>query len=150
MSKFNFKVEQPTLLAASFSVQTSADDEPIICNFDENGKCSLTVPSDMDVRLLSAVQDICEAQFAPSVITSIRANRFFDEAIAEAKDIPSPDDGSYELFSKIVKRIITSVDTPDLYLFKDFLTDQRHTFESLGNALLKLSSYIEIKKEKEV
>jgi hypothetical protein len=89
-------------------------------------------------------------QFAPSVMTNIRANRFFDEAIAEAKDIPSPDDGSYELFSKIVKRIITSVDTPDLYLFKDFLTDQRHTFESLGNALLKLSSYIEIKKEKEV
>jgi hypothetical protein len=149
MNKYDFKVEQPTLLAATFSVKTNCDTEPIICNFDEKGKCSLTVPSDMDVRLLSAVQDLCELQFSPSTLAHIRANRFFDEAIAEAKDIPSPDDGSYELFSKIVKRIITSVDTPDLYLFKDFLTDQRHTFESLGNALLRLSTYIELKKEKE-
>jgi hypothetical protein len=38
MKKLNFKVEQPTLLAASFSVMTSADDEPIICNFDEKGR----------------------------------------------------------------------------------------------------------------
>jgi hypothetical protein len=154
MNKYDFKVEQPTLLAASFSVQTSADDEPIICNFDENGKCSLTVPSDMDVRLLSAVQDICEAQFAPSVMTSIRANRFFDEAIAEAKNVPSPDDTSSntkdEIFHEIVKRIITDVDTSDYYQFKDFLTDQQLTFESLGNALLRLSAYIELKKEKEV
>jgi hypothetical protein len=30
MKKYDFKVEQPTLLAASFSVQTSADTEPII------------------------------------------------------------------------------------------------------------------------
>jgi hypothetical protein len=46
MKKLNFKVEQPTLLAASFSVQTSADTEPIIANLmsEENGlsPCQVT------------------------------------------------------------------------------------------------------------
>lgn len=153
MKKLNFKVSAPILLGASFSVKTSCDDEPIIADLNEQGNWAFNVPKDMPAELLSAVQDLCEGQFVPSVMTSIRANRFFDEAIAEAKDIPSPDDGSSntkdEIFHEIVKRIITDVDISDYYQFKDFLTDQQLTFESLGNALLKLSSYIELKKDKE-
>jgi hypothetical protein len=38
MKKLNFKVEQPTLLAASFSVMTSADDEPIIAISMSDGR----------------------------------------------------------------------------------------------------------------
>jgi hypothetical protein len=44
MKKLNFKVEQPTLLGASFSVMTSADTEPIIANLNERGKWAFTVP----------------------------------------------------------------------------------------------------------
>jgi hypothetical protein len=51
MSKFNFRVEQPTLLGASFSVMTSADSEPIVCKVDERGHWSFTVPKDMDAEL---------------------------------------------------------------------------------------------------
>jgi len=149
MKKLNFKVEQPTLLAASFSVMTSADDEPIICNFDENGKCSLTVPSDMDVRLLSAVQDLCELQFSPSTLAHIRANRFFDEAIAEAKGIPSPAD-EFERSRQLVATDVTNtilrdVDESDLHLFKDFFSESKHTFESMSRAMQKLIIYKELK-----
>jgi hypothetical protein len=59
---------------------------------DERGKWAFTVPKDLDARLLSAVQDICEAQFAPSTLAHIRADRFFEDALSEAKDIPSPSD----------------------------------------------------------
>jgi hypothetical protein len=48
MSKFNFRVEQPTLLGASFSVMTSADDEPIVARVNERGHWAFTVPKDMD------------------------------------------------------------------------------------------------------
>jgi hypothetical protein len=39
MKKYDFKVEQPTLLGASFSVMTSADGEPIVAKSmsKENG-----------------------------------------------------------------------------------------------------------------
>jgi hypothetical protein len=37
MSKFNFRVEQPTLLGASFSVMTSADGEPIVAKSMSEG-----------------------------------------------------------------------------------------------------------------
>ena len=150
MKKYDFKVEQPTLLAASFSVQTSADTEPIICNFDENGKCSLTVSKDMDVRLLSAVQDICEAQFAPSTLAHVRADRFFEDALDEAKDIPSPSD-EFEKSRQLVADDVTAtilrgVDEDDLRLFKDYFTESKHTFESMSRAMQKLILYKELKK----
>ena len=146
MKKYDFKVEQPTLLAASFSVQTSADTEPIICNFDENGKCSLTVPSDMDVRLLSAVQDICEAEFVPSVFARIRANKFFDEAIAEARDIDEFEKSRQLVADDVTNTILRDVDEADLRLFKDYFTEEHHTFETMHRAMEKLIIYKELKK----
>jgi hypothetical protein len=128
---------------------TSADDEPIICNFDENGRCSFTVPSDMDAELLSNIQDICEGQFVPSVFARIRANRFFDEAIAEAKGIPSPAD-EFERSRQLVATDVTNtilrdVDESDLHLFKDFFTETEHTFESMSRAMQKLIFYKQFK-----
>jgi hypothetical protein len=149
MSKFNFRVEQPTLLGASFSVMTSADTEPIICNFDENGRCSFTVPSDMDARLLSMVQDLCEAEFVPSVFARIRADRFFDEALAEARDIPAPDEfeKSRQLVADdVTNTILRDVHESDLRLFKDFFSEPKHTFESMSRAMQKLILYKELKK----
>ena len=149
MSKFNFRVEQPTLLGASFSVMTSADTEPIICNFDENGRCSLTVSSEMDARLLSAVQDLCEAEFVPSVFARIRADRFFDEALAEARDIPAPDEfeKSRQLVADdVTNTILRDVPESDLRLFKDFFSEPKHTFESMSRAMQKLILYKELKK----
>jgi hypothetical protein len=150
MKKLNFKVEQPTLLAASFSVQTSADTEPIIANLNERGKWAFTVPSDMDARLLSAVQDICEAQFAPSTLAHIRADRFFEDALSEAKDIPSPSD-EFEKSRQLVATDVTAtilrdVDEADLRLFKDFFTETEHTFESMSRAMEKLIIYKQLKK----
>jgi hypothetical protein len=79
----DFKVSAPSLLGASFSVMTSADSEPIVCKVDERGHWSFTVPKDMPARILDKVQDVCEAEFVPSVFARIRADRFFDEALAE-------------------------------------------------------------------
>jgi hypothetical protein len=150
MKKYDFKVERPTLLAASFSVQTSADTEPIIANLNERGKWAFTVPSDMDARLLSAVQDICEAQFAPSTLAHIRADRFFEDALSEAKDIPSPSD-EFEKSRQLVATDVTAtilrdVDEADLRLFKDFFTETEHTFESMSRAMEKLIIYKQLKK----
>lgn len=150
MSKFNFKVSAPTLLGASFSVMTSADTEPIIANLNERGKWAFTVPSDMDARLLSAVQDICEAQFAPSTLAHIRADRFFEDALSEAKDIPSPSD-EFEKSRQLVATDVTAtilrdVDEADLRLFKDFFTESKHTFETMHRAMEKLILYKELKK----
>jgi hypothetical protein len=150
MKKLNFKVEQPTLLAASFSVMTSADDEPIICKVDERGQVGFTVPSDMDAELLSNIQDICEGQFVPSVFARIRADRFFDEALSEAKDIPSPSD-EFEKSRQLVATDVTAtilrdVDEADLRLFKDFFTETEHTFESMSRAMEKLIIYKQLKK----
>lgn len=149
MKKLNFKVEQPTLLAASFSVMTSADDEPIVARVNEQGHWAFTVPKDMDAELLSAVQDLCESQFIPSVMTNIRANRFFDEAIAEAKGIPSPAD-EFERSRQLVATDVTNtilrdVDESDLHLFKDFFSESKHTFESMSRAMQKLIIYKELK-----
>ncbi len=149
MSKFNFKVSAPSLLGASFSVMTSADTEPIICNFDENGRCSLTVSSEMDARLLSAVQDLCEAEFVPSVFARIRADRFFDEALAEARDIPEPDEfeKSRQLVADdVTNTILRDVPESDLRLFKDFFSEPKHTFESMSRTMQKLILYKELKK----
>ena len=145
----NFMVEQPTLLAASFSVKTNCDDEPIIANFDENGRCSFTVPSDMDAHLLSMVQDMCEGQFVPSVFARIRANKFFDEAIAEAKDISTPDDefekARQVVMDDVLATLLREVDDDDLRLFKDYFTEKHHSFESMSRVLSKLVLYKELK-----
>ena len=148
MKKYDFKVEQPTLLGASFSVMTSADSEPVVCDFDENGRCSFTVPSDMDARLLSAVQDLCEAEFVPSVFARIRANKFFDEA----KGIPAPDE--FEKSRQIVATDVTNtilrdVDEDDLRLFKDYFTESKHTFESMSRAMQKLIIYKQLKNKED-
>jgi hypothetical protein len=104
----------------------------------------------MDARLLSAVQDICEAQFAPSVLAHIRADRFFEDALSEAKDIPSPSD-EFEKSRQLVATDVTAtilrdVDEADLRLFKDFFTETEHTFESMSRAMQKLIIYKELKK----
>jgi hypothetical protein len=150
MSKFNFRVEQPTLLGASFSVMTSADSEPIVCKVDERGHWSFTVPKDMDAELLSNIQDICEGQFVPSVFARIRADRFFEDALSEAKDIPSPSD-EFEKSRQLVATDVTAtilrdVDEADLRLFKDFFTETEHTFESMSRAMEKLIIYKQLKK----
>jgi hypothetical protein len=109
-----------------------------------------TVPSDMDAELLSNIQDICEGQFVPSVFARIRADRFFDEALAEAKDIPSPSD-EFEKSRQLVATDVTAtilrdVDEADLRLFKDFFTETEHTFESMSRAMEKLIIYKQLKK----
>jgi hypothetical protein len=150
MKKYDFKVEQPTLLAASFSVQTSADDEPIVARVNERGHWAFTVPKDLPATLLSKVQDVCEMQFAPSVMTNIRADRFFEDALSEAKDIPSPSD-EFEKSRQLVATDVTAtilrdVDEADLRLFKDYFTESKHTFESMSRAMEKLIIYKQLKK----
>jgi hypothetical protein len=145
----DFKVSAPSLLGATFSVKTTADDEPIIAKVDERGHWFFTVPSDMDARLLSAVQDICEAQFAPSTLAHIRADRFFEDALSEAKDIPSPSD-EFEKSRQLVATDVTAtilrdVDESDLHLFKDFFSESKHTFESMSRAMQKLIFYKQFK-----
>ena len=149
MSKFNFKVSAPSLLGATFSVMTSEDGEPIIANVDEQGKWAFTVPSDMDAELLSNIQDICEGQFVPSVLAHIRADRFFKDALDEAKDVPAPDEfekARQVVMDDVLETLLREVDEADLRLFKDYFTEMEHTFESMSRVLSKLVLYKELKK----
>jgi hypothetical protein len=77
-------------------------------------------------ELLSKVQDMCEAVCSVSN-DYIRADRFFEDALSEAKDIPSPSD-EFEKSRQLVATDVTAtilrdVDEADLRLFKDFFTE---------------------------
>jgi hypothetical protein len=89
-------------------------------------------------------------QFAPSVMTHIRADRFFEDALSEAKDIPSPSD-EFEKSRQLVATDVTAtilrdVDEADLRLFKDFFTETEHTFESMSRAMQK-ANYLQTTKK---
>jgi hypothetical protein len=92
---------------------------------------------------------MCVKQFAPSVLAHIRADRFFEDALSEAKDIPSPSD-EFEKSRQLVATDVTAtilrdVDEADLRLFKDFFTETEHTFESMSRAMQKLIIYKQLK-----
>ena len=128
---------------------TSADDEPIIANVNKDGAWSFNTPREMDERLLSAVEDLCQGQFVPSVFAHIRANRFFDEALDEAKNIPSHDDEFEPLrqliMDDVLNTLLNRVDEDDLHLFREYFTEKRHTFESMSRVMNKLVMYKELK-----
>jgi hypothetical protein len=89
MSKFNFRVEQPTLLGATFSVMTSADGEPIVCKVDERGHWSFYSPkgfaSNSFEQGAGCVREaVCPRQYWGTY----SSDRFFEDALSEAKDIP--------------------------------------------------------------
>jgi hypothetical protein len=150
MRKNDFKVSAPSLLGATFSVKTTADDEPIIAKVDERGHWFFTVPKDLPARLLDKVQDLCEMQFIPQVWESIFGNpeaiRFFDEAQAL---IPSKGDDIEDLRKRlegdIWQLILNNVDEADLSNFKDFFTAKENDFESMAQAMSKLIFYKQFK-----
>jgi hypothetical protein len=152
----DFKVSAPSLLGASFSVMTSADSEPIVCKVDERGHWSFTVPKDMPARILDKVQDVCEMQFAPQVWGNIFGNpeaiRFFDEA--QSLHIPPKNDDDIEDFCQhiggdVFRKILDYVDEEDLFLFKDYFAEEKHTFESMNLAMSKLIFYKQFKNKEE-
>ena len=156
MSKFNFKVSAPSLLGASFSVQTNCDDEPIIARVNKKGNWSFTVPKDMPVTLLSKVEDACISQFSPKVWEHIFGNpeaiKFFDEALS--LHIPPKNDDDIEDFcqhigGEVFRKILDYVDEEDLFLFKDYFAEEKHTFESMNLAMSKLIFYKQFKNKED-